>query len=54
MWLERTRLSCSGQQICEDMSEPLKEVLKKEELFNGDSVILDYVKNNADVIDTES
>jgi len=44
----------NGKSVCEDMSEPLKEVLKKEELFNGDSVILDYVKNNADVIDIES
>jgi len=46
--------AADGKSVCEDMSEPLKEVLKKEELFNGDSVIIEYVKNNADVIDIES
>ena len=46
--------AADGKSVCEDMSEALKEVVTKEELFNGDSVILDYVKNNADVIDVES
>jgi hypothetical protein len=45
--------AADGKSVCEDMSEVLKELLTKEELFNGDSVVLEYVKDNADVIDVE-
>jgi len=46
--------AADGKSICEDMSEGLEGLVTKEELFNGDSVILEYVKDNADVIHTES
>jgi len=46
--------AADGKSVCEDMSEVLKEALAKEELFNGDSILLEYVKDNADVIDIES
>jgi len=46
--------AADGKSVCEDMSEVLKDVLTKEELFNGDSVILEYVKNNADEIVIQS
>jgi len=46
--------AADGKSVCEDMSQVLKELFTTEELFNGDSVVLEYVKDNADVIDVES
>eukprot|EP00092_Neocalanus_flemingeri_P023547 GFUD01025535.1.p1 GENE.GFUD01025535.1~~GFUD01025535.1.p1 ORF type:complete len:267 (-),score=66.84 GFUD01025535.1:2-802(-) len=46
--------AADGKSVCEDMSEVLEGVVTKEDLFNGDSVILEYVKDNAAVIEIES
>ena len=32
-----------GVSLCGDMSESVECLLQREELFNGDSVVLDYV-----------
>jgi len=46
--------AADGKSVCEDMSEVLETAVAKEELFNGDSVVLEYVKDNSDVIEIES
>merc|ERR1712096_57365 len=46
--------AADGKSVCEDMSEVLETAVAKEELFNGDSVVLEYVKDNSDVIVIES
>ena len=43
--------SVDGVSVCEDMSLGVKTLIDKEDLFNGDKVILEYVENNASVID---
>ena len=35
--------SVDGGSLCEDMSVVLKTLLDKEEVFNGDNLILEYV-----------
>ena len=43
--------SVDGVSVCEDMSLDVKTILDKEDLFNGDKVLLEYVENNEDIID---
>ena len=43
--------SVDGVSVCEDMSLGVKTILDKEDLFNGDKVLLEYVENNEDTID---
>ena len=43
--------SVDGVSVCEDMSLDVKTILDKEDLFNGDKVLLEYVENNEDTID---
>ena len=37
-----------GASLCGDMSESLESLLQREELFNGDSVVLEYVAEGVD------
>lgn len=43
--------SVDGVSVCEDMSLGVKTILDNEDLFNGDKVFLEYVENDASVID---
>ena len=37
-----------GVSLCGDMSESLESLLQREEMFNGDSVVLEYVGERVD------
>ena len=37
-----------GVSLCGDMSEPVESLLQREEIFNGDSVVLEYVAEGID------
>lgn len=39
-----------GNSICEELSLPIKTLFEKEELFNGDNLIMEYVEDNASFI----
>ena len=37
-----------GLSLCGDMSECVESLLEREEIFNGDSVVLEYVVEDVD------
>ena len=37
-----------GLSLCGDMSESVESLLEREEIFNGDSVVLEYVVEGVD------
>ena len=45
--------NADGTSVCGDMSVPLKTLLDSEELFNGDNIILEYVANDVESIETK-
>ena len=41
-----------GMSLCGDMSEPVESLLQREEMFNGDSVVLEYVADGVDRLES--
>merc|ERR1712181_106637 len=40
-----------GMSLCGDMSEPVESLLQREEMFNGDSVVLEYVPEGVEQLE---